>query len=143
MAAALLPLALACSLSACTGGPDGRPPVASAAEETTTPSGLRYVDLRKGDGPLPARGQTVSVHYVGTLANGKQFDSSRDRGKPFEFALGEGQVIAGWDEGISTLRVGGKRRLVIPPELGYGRDAFGPIPGNSTLFFEVELLGVR
>ena len=110
---------------------------------TTTPSGLQYRDDAVGDGPEARAGQTVSVHYTGTLLDGKKFDSSRDRGQPFQFGLGAGQVIRGWDEGVAGMKVGGRRTLVIPPELGYGSRAIGPIPPNSTLQFDVELLGVR
>ncbi|MBO3461917.1 FKBP-type peptidyl-prolyl cis-trans isomerase [Aetokthonos hydrillicola Thurmond2011] len=107
----------------------------------TTPSGLKYVDIKEGTGETPQSGQTVEVHYTGTLENGKKFDSSRDRGTPFQFTLGAGQVIKGWDEGLSTMKVGGQRKLIIPPELGYGaRGAGGVIPPNATLIFDVELL---
>jgi peptidylprolyl isomerase len=110
----------------------------------TTPSGLKYVDLVEGSGAEPKLGQSVSVHYTGWLIDGKKFDSSRDHGSSFEFKLGVGQVIKGWDEGVATMKVGGKRKLTIPPELGYGaRGAGGVIPPNATLVFEVELLGVR
>jgi peptidylprolyl isomerase len=108
----------------------------------TTDSGLKYEDLAVGTGATPALGQTVQVHYLGTLENGKKFDSSYDRNSPFSFQLGAGQVIQGWDEGLSTMQVGGKRRLFIPPALGYGSRRVGPIPANSTLIFEVELLGI-
>ena len=110
---------------------------------TTTPSGLQYRDEKVGDGPEARAGQTVAVHYTGTLQDGKKFDSSRDRGQPFEFPLGGGQVIRGWDEGVAGMKVGGRRTLVIPPDLGYGARPIGPIPPNSTLLFDVELLGVR
>ena len=111
---------------------------------STTPSGLQYTDLTAGTGATPQAGQTVSVHYTGWLADGKKFDSSKDRGQPFQFVLGRGQVIKGWDEDVATMKVGGKRKLVIPPELGYGQQGFaGAIPPNATLTFEVELLGVR
>jgi peptidylprolyl isomerase len=110
----------------------------------TTPSGLQYVDEKVGNGPMPKNGQTVSVHYTGWLTNGQKFDSSVDRGTPFEFVIGQGQVIRGWDEGVATMKVGGKRRLTIPPNLGYGaRGAGGAIPPNATLIFQVELLGTR
>lgn len=110
----------------------------------TTPSGLQYIDLVEGTGATPQKGQTVSVHYTGTLENGRKFDSSRDRGQPFEFPIGAGRVIKGWDEGLSTMKVGGQRRLIIPPELGYGaRGAGGVIPPNATLIFDVELLGIK
>jgi len=112
--------------------------------EIVTASGLKYIDIVEGTGPSPKRGQIVTVHYTGTLENGKKFDSSLDRGKPFEFHIGEGQVIKGWDEGVMSMKVGGKRRLIIPPELGYGaRGAGGVIPPNAKLIFEVELLGAR
>jgi peptidylprolyl isomerase len=108
----------------------------------TTSSGLQYVDTVEGTGASPTTGQTVSVHYTGTLQDGKKFDSSRDRGQPFQFKIGVGQVIKGWDEGVGTMKVGGRRQLVIPPDLGYGARGIGPIPPNSTLLFDVELLGV-
>ncbi len=109
----------------------------------TTESGLRYVDIEEGDGATPKDGQTVVVHYTGSLADGTKFDSSRDRDRPFSFKLGEGQVIKGWEEGISTMQVGGRRQLIIPPELGYGqRGAGGVIPPNATLIFDVELLKI-
>jgi hypothetical protein len=114
----------------------------SAAKEVITPSGLRITDLVVGEGAEAVSGETVSVNYRGTLVNGKEFDSSYGRG-PFPFPLGAGRVIKGWDEGVAGMRVGGKRRLVIPPDLGYGsRGAGGVIPPDATLIFEVELLGV-
>jgi len=109
----------------------------------TTPSGLKYIDIEEGDGAMPQKGQTVVVHYTGTLEDGSKFDSSRDRNRPFSFKLGVGQVIKGWDEGVGTMKVGGRRKLIIPPELGYGsRGAGGVIPPNATLIFDVELLEV-
>lgn len=108
----------------------------------TTPSGLKYVDLVEGTGASPEPGKKVIVHYTGTLENGTKFDSSRDRNRPFEFTIGVGQVIKGWDEGVGTMKVGGRRQLIIPPELGYGERGIGPIPPNSTLLFDVELVGV-
>ena len=116
----------------------------SDANAVTTPSGLKYVELKEGTGATPQAGQTVEVHYVGTLEDGTKFDSSRDRGQPFSFKIGVGQVIKGWDEGLSTMKVGGRRQLIIPAELGYGsRGAGGVIPPNATLLFDVELLGVK
>lgn len=110
----------------------------------TTESGLRYEDIVVGTGASPERGQEVTVHYTGTLEDGTKFDSSLDRGQPFKFNIGIGQVIKGWDEGVLTMKVGGKRKLVIPPQLGYGaRGAGGVIPPNATLVFEVELLGTQ
>ncbi|MFO1319873.1 MAG: FKBP-type peptidyl-prolyl cis-trans isomerase [Burkholderiales bacterium] len=110
----------------------------------TTASGLIIDDIRMGDGDVAAAGQYVSVHYTGWLTDGSKFDSSKDRDEPFEFGLGQRQVIAGWDEGVQGMRVGGVRKLTIPPALGYGtRGAGGVIPPNATLVFEVELLGVE
>ena len=116
----------------------------SDANVVTTPSGLKYVEVKEGTGATPQTGQTVEVHYTGTLEDGTKFDSSRDRGQPFDFKIGLGQVIKGWDEGLSTMKVGGQRQLIIPPELGYGaRGAGGVIPPNAILHFDVELLGVK
>jgi peptidylprolyl isomerase len=116
----------------------------SAENTITTDSGLQYIDIVEGTGETPKKGQTVSVHYTGTLTNGDKFDSSRDRGQPFEFPLGAGRVIKGWDEGIASMKIGGQRQLIIPPELGYGaRGAGGVIPPNATLLFDVELLGAK
>jgi len=113
-----------------------------AAKERVTPSGLRITDLVIGDGPEAKSGESVSVNYRGTLENGKEFDSSYGRG-PFSFPLGAGRVIKGWDEGVAGMQVGGKRKLVIPPDLAYGeRGAGGVIPPNATLIFEVELLQI-
>jgi peptidylprolyl isomerase len=115
-------------------------------EERTieTASGLGYVEITEGVGAQPKAGDSVHVHYTGWLQNGQKFDSSHDRGEPLEFSIGRGQVIKGWDEGVGTMRVGGKRKLIIPAHLGYGpRGAGGVIPPNATLIFEVELVGIR
>jgi peptidylprolyl isomerase len=110
----------------------------------TTGSGLKYVDMVVGKGASPVTGKQVKVHYTGTLENGKKFDSSVDRKQPFSFMIGVGQVIKGWDEGVMSMKVGGKRKLVIPANLGYGaRGAGGVIPPNATLLFDVELLEVQ
>jgi len=117
----------------------------AAADENvvTTDSGLQYVVIAEGDGASPQPGNRVFVHYVGTLENGTKFDSSRDRGRPFDFTIGQGQVIKGWDEGVGLMKVGDRRKLIIPPDLGYGaRGAGGVIPPNATLVFDVELLRI-
>jgi peptidylprolyl isomerase len=112
--------------------------------EIVTASGLKYVDLRMGDGPSPQMGQKLSVHYKGMLINGNEFENSYDTGRPYEFAIGRGEVIKGWDEGIMTMKLGGKRKLTIPPALAYGVRGQPPdIPPNSTLIFEVELVGIK
>ena len=117
--------------------------VANKEDVKTTDSGLRYVEVEEGEGEVPQSGQTVVVHYTGSLADGTKFDSSRDRDRPFSFKLGQGQVIQGWEEGIATMHVGGRRQLIIPPELGYGqKGAGGVIPPNATLIFDVELLEI-
>jgi FKBP-type peptidyl-prolyl cis-trans isomerase FkpA len=124
--------------------PSGPPPASHADKQVTTPSGLVYEDLIIGKGAVATAGQTVSVHYTGWLTDNTKFDSSKDRGQPFEFPLGGGQVIRGWDEGVAGMKVGGKRLLMIPPDLGYGaRGAGGVIPPNATLIFEVDLLRIR
>lgn len=111
--------------------------------QTNTIEGMTIEDIKVGTGATAEAGKMVSVHYVGTLTNGTKFDSSRDRGNPFTFALGAGQVIEGWDKGVVGMKVGGVRKLTIPPDLAYGDRAIGSIPANSTLVFEVELLDVK
>ena len=122
--------------------------IAQAAKTMTTPSGLKITDSKVGTGATPKTGQTCVMHYTGWLyengAKGKKFDSSVDRGQPFSFPVGMGRVIKGWDEGVMTMKVGGKRILIIPPDLGYGsRGTGGAIPPNATLMFEVELLEIK
>lgn len=144
------------SATAPPGGPPPGAPTTGAADTTattdkpagktvTTASGLKYIEIKEGSGESPKPGQTVVVHYTGTLEDGTKFDSSVDRGEPFKFPLGQGQVIPGWDEGIATMKPGGKRKLIIPPDLGYGASGTpgGPIPPNATLHFDVELLRVE
>jgi peptidylprolyl isomerase len=114
-----------------------------AAKTVTTASGLKFTDIKIGNGASPVKGKQVKVHYTGTLENGKKFDSSVDRNEPFTFVIGVGQVIPGWDEGVMSMKVGGKRKLIIPSKLGYGAaGAGGAIPPNATLLFDVELLDV-
>ena len=116
----------------------------TGGQEVTTESGLKYRDVAVGNGREAALGDTATVHYTGWLADGKKFDSSVDRKEPFSFRVGAGQVIKGWDEGVAGMKIGGKRKLTIPPQLGYGsRGAGGVIPPNATLIFDVELLGLR
>jgi peptidylprolyl isomerase len=122
--------------------------MSQSAKPVTTSSGLQIIDTKPGTGASPRTGQTVVVHYTGWLyengAKGKKFDSSVDRNEPFEFSIGQGRVIKGWDEGVASMKIGGKRTLIIPPALGYGaRGAGGAIPPNATLMFDVELLGVK
>jgi FKBP-type peptidyl-prolyl cis-trans isomerase len=125
-------------LSACGGSGDAR------AGLTRMPSGLQYQDVVTGTGAEAGTGQVAVVHYTGWLTDGSKFDSSRDRGEPFSFSLGAGQVIAGWDQGVAGMKVGGRRKLVIPPDLGYGAMGSPPvIPPNATLVFDVELLDVK
>jgi FKBP-type peptidyl-prolyl cis-trans isomerase len=121
-----------------TGAPSG-----TGGNEVTTQDGLKYTDDQVGTGAVAQAGKNVSVHYTGWLLDGTKFDSSLDRGQPFTFPLGAGRVIKGWDEGVEGMKVGGKRTLIIPPSLGYGSRGTGPIPPNSTLKFEVQLLDVK
>ena len=123
---------------------DLKPAGKKEPETVTTPSGLKYVDLKVGGGASPKPGDSVSVHYTGWLENGTKFDSSVDRGTPFSFPVGRGRVIKGWDEGVATMKVGGKRKLIIPAALGYGDRGAGNglIPPGATLIFEVELLSI-
>jgi FKBP-type peptidyl-prolyl cis-trans isomerase len=147
----LLPLRIAgaaVALAMTTAGVPFGHAVAAQSQVIEMPDGLKYTDTKLGDGAVAAAGDKVSVHYTGWLykdgAKGAKFDSSRDRGQPFQFTLGAHQVIAGWDEGVAGMKVGGERTLTIPPELGYGaRGAGGVIPPNATLIFEVELLQVQ
>jgi len=108
----------------------------------TTNSGLKYLDLKKGDGAEAKAGDRVKVHYTGWLKDGKKFDSSKDRGQPYPLTLGAGEVIKGWDEGVAGMKVGGKRKLIIPSDLAYGSRGRGPIPPNAELVFDVELVGI-
>jgi peptidylprolyl isomerase len=145
-AAAILAAALA--VAGCAGTPEATVAQAPAAPAVTTPSGLQYSDMQVGTGASPRPRQTAVVHYTGWLyqggAKGKKFDSSVDRGKPFEFPVGAGRVIKGWDEGVATMKVGGKRTLIVPAHLGYGAQGAPPdIPGNATLIFEVELISLK
>ena len=139
-------LAAALTVMACVGFMTGCPkkqPEGTAEGVTEMTDGLKSQDLKVGNGTEAVSGKTVSVHYTGWLTDGKKFDSSVDRGQPFKFRLGAGQVIRGWDQGVAGMKVGGKRKLTIPPNLGYGaRGAGNVIPPNSTLVFEVELLEV-
>ena len=147
-AVAALSLMLAVAGAAIAGAPNAFAADAAGAPMTTTASGLQIIDTTVGTGTSPAAGQTCVMHYTGWLyidgAKGKKFDSSVDRGQPFEFPIGVGRVIKGWDEGVASMKVGGKRTLIIPADLGYGaRGAGGVIPPNATLIFDVELLGVK
>jgi len=158
--AILLIAAVGCNSESESDSGDGHEEVAEKAAEMTPPagvgitqadgdtvtteSGLKYIDMVVGDGEVPETGKQCVMHYTGWLPDGKKFDSSRDRGTPFPFPLGMGRVIKGWDEGVASMKVGGRRMLIIPPELGYGpRGAGGVIPPNATLIFDVELLEVK
>jgi len=150
---AAVALVAALATAACDAKPPGNPdPVSntyapaldvSLPAFTRTSSGLYYRDVQPGTGAEATAGRTVAVHYTGWLPNGEQFDSSRERGEPIEFALGRGEVIQGWDEGVAGMKMGGKRKLVIPAPLGYGASGSGPIPANSVLVFDVELMRVQ
>jgi FKBP-type peptidyl-prolyl cis-trans isomerase len=144
-------LSLICGLLLCSAPNHGSPSnkgdkqhMMNEANVITTDSGLKYIDTLEGTGACPVAGKTVVVHYTGTLENGKKFDSSVDRGQPFRFPIGQGVVIKGWDEGVMSMKVGGKRKLIIPADLGYGsREIPGVIPANSTLLFDVELIAIE
>jgi FKBP-type peptidyl-prolyl cis-trans isomerase len=125
--------------------PNTNAPSKVTGDGVKTPSGLIYWELRVGNGEVAKEGSHVRVHYTGWLTNGKKFDSSVDGGKPFDFTIGNGEVIKGWEEGVAGMRVGGKRQLRIPPDLGYGADGTpdGTIPPNATLIFDVQLLGLQ
>lgn len=140
VAAAMITAASSMPPAISQGGPD----MTKLGKLIKTPSGLQYKDLTVGNGAAPRPGQNVAVHYTGWLTNGKKFDSSVDRGQPFTFILGKGQVIKGWDEGVASMRIGGKRRLVIPGQLAYGAAGSPPdIPPNAVLVFDVQLLGIQ
>jgi FKBP-type peptidyl-prolyl cis-trans isomerase FkpA len=147
-ASALITLALATTVAGLVAVAPTAAMAQTAGKPMTTPSGLQITDSKVGTGATPKRGQICVMHYTGWLyengAKGKKFDSSVDRGEPFEFPIGQGRVIPGWDEGVASMKVGGKRTLIIPPALGYGaRGAGGVIPPNATLMFDVELLDVK
>ena len=140
--ASTLAIVLAAAGTARAGG--NTAPAKTTGKPTTTSSGLQYWELKKGTGAVAKTGDSVKVHYTGWLTDGKKFDSSLDRGEPFGFKLGAGMVIKGWDQGVAGMKVGGKRQLRIPADLGYGANgAGGVIPPNATLIFDVELLGVN
>ena len=126
-----------------TGGNNNEDGSTFSSHPIKSESGLQIQEEIMGTGAEAAAGKLVTVNYTGTFTDGKKFDSSYDRGEPFPFVLGAGKVIQGWDEGVAGMKVGGKRKLIVPPELGYGSQDYGPIPGNSTLIFEVELLNVQ
>jgi FKBP-type peptidyl-prolyl cis-trans isomerase len=141
---AILALAAAAVFAQSSSKPDTSSPTKVTGKPKSALGGLEYWDIKEGTGATANNGHTVTVNYTGWLTNGKKFDSSVDRGEPFKFELGRGQVIKGWDEGVLGMKVGGKRQLRIPPEIGYGdRGAGGVIPPNATLIFDVELLGVQ
>jgi len=140
----VLALAVGAALPAAAATTAAYKTTAAHTKIVTLPDGLQYADLKVGKGVQPKPGQTAVVHYIGTFVDGKKFDSSRDRNQPFEFVLGAHRVIACWDEGVATMRVGGRRKLTCPPNLAYGAKGYpGAIPPNATLLFDVELLGVK
>jgi peptidylprolyl isomerase len=144
LSASLLLFVASCGKKAETASQAKSQTTGAKMDTVTTPSGLKYVDLKVGTGATPQTGQTCFMHYTGWLTDGKKFDSSRDRNQPFPFPIGMGKVIKGWDEGVASMKVGGQRKLIIPPQLGYGeRGAGGVIPPNATLIFDVELLEVK
>src|SRR5262245_59526298 len=131
------------STSMAAGGTTTEAKAATGGKVHKLASGLQYEDLVVGSGTMAEPGMHVSVHYTGWLTNGTEFDSSRNTGQPLKFQLGTKSVIAGWDEGIKGMRIGGKRKLTIPPDMGYGKEGYGPIPPNATLLFDVELIDVK
>lgn len=143
LALLVAPLPIAATTTTATSAAAVEHAKAAPAKTVTLPNGLKYVDVKLGKGAMPRAGQTAVVHYTGTFLDGKQFDSSRGRA-PFEFVLGQHGVIACWDQAVATMRVGGRRKLICPPALAYGEKGYpGAIPPNSTLLFDVELLGVK
>lgn len=143
--AAVLVVAQTATNKTTPAAPNTNAPAKVTGDGVKTASGLQYWDIKLGTGDVAKQGNHVRVHYTGWLTTGKKFDSSVDAGKPFDFRLGNGEVIKGWDEGVAGMKVGGKRQLRIPPELGYGANGTpgGPIPPNATLIFDVQLLGVQ
>jgi len=144
-AVAIICMLAAAALAQSAKKPDTSAPTKVTGEGVKTPSGLQYWDIRVGNGEVAKEGSHVRVHYTGWLTNGKKFDSSVDAGRPFDFTIGNGEVIKGWEEGVAGMKVGGKRQLRIPPSLGYGAEGTpgGPIPPNATLIFDVQLLQVQ
>lgn len=142
--AILLAASLMVFAAACGGSKAGKGGEGAAGDTVKTASGLKYIELKVGTGPAPQVGQVAVVHYTCWLSNGEKIDGSRDSNKPFEFTLGGGRVIKGWEEGVLSMKIGGHRKLIVPPELGWGaRGAGGVVPPNATVLFEVELLSVK